>query len=70
MRKCIGAGLLFCRKILIFADWRAPRGSKGLPFRHIANIKPPYTMNFKVEGKTFQQQLQAVSKVINSKNTI
>lgn len=27
-------------------------------------------MNFKVEGKTFQQQLQAVSKVINSKNTI
>ena len=27
-------------------------------------------MNFKVDGKTFQQQLQAVSKVINSKNTI
>lgn len=27
-------------------------------------------MKFNVEGKTFQQQLQAVSKVINSKNTI
>ena len=27
-------------------------------------------MKFNVEGKIFQQQLQAVSKVINSKNTI